>query len=460
MHAAMRAAVSGRGTVNARGTAVLAGLRRALSISTCALTALVAVSCSAGRADENTATDDSAATAAFCAKGNPRLFAPHALAEWRGLRTDLGPRNLQVAEWMAWLAGASYIDDFGNIEDPGFVFRCGFHRLGYGHDEAGTYSVSAAGKSISVQYTNEGELWWNAGLELKRFLAACPSRTEASDECKFLDALEKNLFTQLPPSRDIGKLHGQTLEGMGHFKQGTTQAFVLHNRDTRHAVVVFRGTQREVKEDLLADLDARPRDLGAGIHVHAGFHHALYEVTDGERQKNAAELLLERLDHLPRGTDLYVTGHSLGGALATLFASEVLARRDRPYALRGLYTFGAPAVGNAAFGNSLNAKLRGEGAWHGRFTHGKDLIPALTWYTTPYVHNTELDDGSPRHAQGINLHCSGSGGKGYDVTEWSRRRWYCSGPIADHDRLRYFEVLRTIANRAVSDADLGIPGDR
>ncbi len=428
---------------------------RRVSRCVCLLAIVLAGGCAEGGRAEETVQDEAASTEALCAKGNPRLFAPHALAEWRGLRRDLGPRNLQIAAWMAWFSGASYVDDFGNVEDPGFVFRCGFHRLGYGDERAGAYSVAAGGQSVRILFADEGELWWNAGLELKRFIAACPSPPDESDACKMRDALEKNLFTQLPPSRDIGKLHGQTLEGMGRFKQGTTQAFVLHDPDTRHAVVVFRGTQQEVSEDLLADLDVRPSDLGNGVLVHAGFHHALYEITDIARRKSTAELLVERLDRLPPGTELYVTGHSLGGALATLFASEVLARTARPYSLRGLYTFGAPAVGNATFGRLLNERLRREGAWHGRFTHGKDLIPALTWYTTSYVHNTELDGGAPRHAQGINLHCDGNGGKGYDVTEW-RRLWYCSGPVADHDKLRYFEVLRTIANRARSDADLRI----
>eukprot|EP00871_Galdieria_phlegrea_P000331 jgi/Galph1/1299/GphlegSOOS_G6073.1 len=49
---------------------------------------------------------------------------------------------------------------------------------------------------------------------------------------------------------------------------------------------------------------------------------------------------------------IYMTGHSLGGALATLAAGE-LAFRHRDWNIH-MYNFGSPRVGNAEFANQYN----------------------------------------------------------------------------------------------------------
>lgn len=388
------------------------------------------------------------------------MFEPQALREWRGLDPHSDPASLHIAKWMAWLAGVSYADDFGDIDRPGYIFRQGFHRMGFGYDVAGNYSVSANGLAISEPYQDEGELWWKAGHRLKPLVAECPELPGGTNACALRNAIELDLFTQLPASRGIGKLHGQKLEGMGYFDAGTTQVFVLHEPTDGYAVVVFRGTQKEIRSDVLADITVGMKSVD-GVMVHSGFHYALHEPTDTRDGRTAAELLIDRLEALPQGTQVFVAGHSLGGALATLFAWEAMRMRapgSRSYTIRGVYTFGAPGVGDRYFADSLNEHLRREGAWLGRFVYGRDVVPALTGYLTwivggyRYVHNTGEDEGTPRHAQGINLACDGAR---YDITEW-RPLIACDGPIADHDIRHYFGALRTLAANATGD-DMFIP---
>lgn len=138
---------------------------------------------------------------------------------------------------------------------------------------------------------------------------------------------------------------GYAVEADGKVAKGDTQVIWAQHRTEPWVVVAFRGTEflddaRDVWTD--ANFPTVPfTALGWG-KVHGGFDGAY---------RTASRLLDERLARLPRGTHVWVTGHSLGGALASIFAAELLARMDRGVALHfdGLVTFGSPRVGDTAF---------------------------------------------------------------------------------------------------------------
>ena len=67
---------------------------------------------------------------------------------------------------------------------------------------------------------------------------------------------------------------------------------------------------------------------------------------------------------------VWVTGHSLGGALAVLLAATM---RESNLPVDGLYTFGAPRVGDKSFADRLDRAL--EGAAHWRVVNEGDLGP-------------------------------------------------------------------------------------
>lgn len=72
------------------------------------------------------------------------------------------------------------------------------------------------------------------------------------------------------------------------------------------------------------------------------------------------------------------TGHSLGGAVATL-AAAYLRRSGIP---ADLYTYGSPRVGNPAFASFVTAQAGAE--W--RVTHGADPVPRLPPAAWGYQH--------------------------------------------------------------------------
>lgn len=116
-------------------------------------------------------------------------------------------------------------------------------------------------------------------------------------------------------------------------------------------VLSFRGTTDNL-QDKLSDADAfQTTYMGCGdvntCSVHSGFY-TVYTAM--------APYLIEALHTaipLPvrSTTPIVVTGHSLGGALATIAAYELAVAG---YLVRGVYSFGSPRVGNAAFATAFN----------------------------------------------------------------------------------------------------------
>ena len=134
------------------------------------------------------------------------------------------------------------------------------------------------------------------------------------------------------------------------FDRQSTQCYVASN--DRFAIVAFRGSEiwkkkgkfdlTRVMADLKADVDIRLTDWFSGGKVHRGFKDALAEVWP--------ELFpyITQLDR--RGCKIWMTGHSLGAALATLCAS-------RYGGVQGVYAYGSPRVGNEGFKEKLDVKI-------------------------------------------------------------------------------------------------------
>lgn len=112
-------------------------------------------------------------------------------------------------------------------------------------------------------------------------------------------------------------------------KRTGTQGFAVLKGDT--AYVAFRGTQPDDPSDILIDGLFWPVAWQGDGLVHDGFLRAYNSI---------AGQLLPWLDK-SRASKVYITGHSLGAAVATLAAALLPDSR--------LVTFGSPRVGDPAF---------------------------------------------------------------------------------------------------------------
>lgn len=137
-----------------------------------------------------------------------------------------------------------------------------------------------------------------------------------------------------------------------------TQGFIAVNDD--HILAAFRGT--ESLPDWLSNLQI-VKDPGPWRHtdVHEGFQDAFLA---------AALKIGETIGRTREGQRVWVTGHSLGGALAVLLAATM---RESNLPVHGLYTFGAPRVGDKRFAERLNRELEGAANW--RVVNEGDLVP-------------------------------------------------------------------------------------
>lgn len=128
-------------------------------------------------------------------------------------------------------------------------------------------------------------------------------------------------------------------------------------------VIVFRGTENEL--DWTTNLNTRFVALQGGTRVHTGFFQAYWPIRDAMFAFVTSAI---RAKQRP----VYITGHSLGGALA-LMATAELANHDDALirdSIAACYTFGCPRAGDSSFDQYVKAPLY-------RITNGVDLVPAI-----------------------------------------------------------------------------------
>lgn len=148
-----------------------------------------------------------------------------------------------------------------------------------------------------------------------------------------------------------------------------TQCLVLAN--DRAIVVAFRGTEPGKLKDWMSNLDIQLVDGPFG-QVHCGFNLALTHVWD--------EINARVATYQDKAQSLWLTGHSLGAALATLAAAR-WREADKP--VHGLYSFGGPRVGNRAFERTFDQDF---GARNFRFVNNTDLVTRVPLRAMGYSH--------------------------------------------------------------------------
>ena len=198
----------------------------------------------------------------------------------------------------------------------------------------------------------------------------------------------------------------QTVDAMFVF----STAFLVQSRCGRVVVLCYRGTEATNLGNWLGDVDVDEEKLalgGAPLHVHAGFY----------RNVRATQwTVVEELTHALRGRSLidpsrpvdhplealYVTGHSLGGAMALLFALSVSGTPEHDAIaarLRAVYTFGQPM----AVAEPVPDLAREVGGTLYRHVLPRDVIPALPpaqWGSFAHVgHEYRYAEGAWRRSE-------------------------------------------------------------
>jgi hypothetical protein len=184
-------------------------------------------------------------------------------------------------------------------------------------------------------------------------------------------------------------------------------AFLIQSRSGKVAVLCYRGTEPTDLVSWMADADVVPERMTYRFGdpcatVHAGFYRNVratrYEVMAALKRACQGlsvraplpdEVAPPRMDELEA---LYITGHSLGGAMAAMMG--VMLRHERKFShdgditgrLRAVYTFGQPMIGDHRFARACEKE---EFLRHNviRYVYDSDVVPHLPPRTAgPYRH--------------------------------------------------------------------------
>lgn len=214
------------------------------------------------------------------------------------------------------------------------------------------------------------------------------------------------------------------------FDRSDTQAYLAQNDDT--CILAFRGTQPDKVKDWLTDLNTT-QVAGPVGKVHAGFWNALNNVWADVSSTLQAK----------RGTrNLWITGHSLGGALAVLATAKLLMDKQHPRPVTGLYTYGQPRVGNETFCKSFDQAM---GAKTFRFVNYKDIVPRVPLTRMKFgdlgtfqYFNDKKWEPSMTWAEAV-LHTAGN----------TIQELIANNGVEDHMMDKYLVKLQALANRDV-----------
>jgi hypothetical protein len=133
-----------------------------------------------------------------------------------------------------------------------------------------------------------------------------------------------------------------------------------------HVIIAIRGSGEA--DDWRNNLRFRQQAYWLGGHVHQGFALAASGITEAVQRE------LQRSPEIYGNKPLWLTGHSSGGSIAILVAQELA---ERQIEIDGIYTFGAPKVGDALYARlyTLRDKLHA-------FAALGDVVPLLppNWF--------------------------------------------------------------------------------
>ena len=192
-------------------------------------------------------------------------------------------------------------------------------------------------------------------------------------------------------------------------------------------VVACRGTQPKEYNDIKADAKTWPVVAETAGRVHSGFKEEVDKLWPNIKE----DLIREGKDR-----DVWITGHSLGGAMATIITSRCKGDTGCPNP-EELHTFGSPKVGWKSYTNYHNFV-------HYRWVNNADIVARIPFWWMGYRHHGRCmyfnHYGNLRNIHG-----------------WQRvkDKWrgifkglknFKFDPISDHNPIQYVQHLKNLAD--------------
>ena len=195
------------------------------------------------------------------------------------------------------------------------------------------------------------------------------------------------------------------------------QVYLVWN--AKELIISWRGTEPKEWKDITADLKFR-KQLGNFGKVHRGFKGYVDKVWPK---------LKEKVKTLTNGRwmKIYITGHSLGGAAATICTQ----RLEEDYHVTACYTYGAPRPGGYKFAFGFKTPVF-------RVRNNNDLVTKVPLAIMGYKHV-----GKMCYIDTKGILRTGRVGWTTLFKNWVRGQFSRIGDgVRDHNITEYFELLK------------------
>lgn len=156
-------------------------------------------------------------------------------------------------------------------------------------------------------------------------------------------------------------------------KKTDIQVGITVNDINKRICVIFRGT--ESKKDWYYDLQVIKHHIKDNIWIHSGFYNQLFDTNVYMKIVTEIKKQLE----INPSYSIYITGHSLGAALATLFG---YIYSDETTKNINVISFASPRVGNEQWCDSF---IKKQNLHHYRITNNHDIVTAFPYYKYKHV---------------------------------------------------------------------------
>jgi hypothetical protein len=166
--------------------------------------------------------------------------------------------------------------------------------------------------------------------------------------------------------------------------------WILKVKERNQIWVAFRGTQTkaEWKQDFKMSQIPLGHTSEGPVLVHQGFSETYDEIKEAMKRTLLEHMIAPSPESVTdQNTTLYITGHSLGAALAVLAVFDILAREPMRAQFTDVrcYIFGAPRVGNPVFVDSINAMFKSRAQLTEFFViaNDDDIVPNIPLAVQP-----------------------------------------------------------------------------
>jgi hypothetical protein len=225
----------------------------------------------------------------------------------------------------------------------------------------------------------------NASLARVRAMARAAAIAQAEFENN-VNEMAKLLVTT---STDNGKPPAGWRVAYTYKENGHDKNKVFVNDKTKQVVMGYGGTQMLSATDWAKNLDAGKQSLKLNGKDYGKVHNGFYK----QFQRTEQGMFGAAAPYLKQGYKLEITGHSQGGAAATI--ASAFAKEKYGVADPKVVTFGSPSVGDKQFAKMYNSRVndntRVVNSYTNMFGQKKnEVVPSVPFPVMGYQHVGKL----------------------------------------------------------------------